>query len=290
MKLKEALLWGIQVLKETPTPTARLDVNLLLEKVLGLDSNLFLRFEDRLLSFEEKEEFTDFIQRRSQGEPIAYLTGQQGFYKYIFNVGPGVLIPRPETEFVVEATLEKVIQKNDSLRFCEFGIGSGCIGLTILKELGQAELLGFEVSKDALQYAIQNAANLQLEDRVTLKEQDVMDIEVQGLRGYFDFVLANPPYIEPIQDDEVWNKKIEKSVYDFEPHQALFAEGGTSAIENWAGVAGDILAKGGYFIFEIGFGQSGSVVQFLNDQGVFDQVEVVKDLSGIDRVVIARRV
>lgn len=217
------------------------------------------------------------LERRLAGEPLAYILGYKDFYRSRFLVGPGVLIPRPETELVVDLALDLV---GASARVADFGAGSGAIGFSILHERSEVDLVAVEKSERAFYYLAQNLKNLGL--RAKLVQSSVEDFSTQiENQNSFDAVVANPPYIGRE------SAEIEDAVKKFEPHEALFAdESGLKAHRQFNESARRILKKGAWYISEIGYDQAEQVKILLSD---FDHVEIKRDLSGRDRVVLARR-
>lgn len=214
--------------------------------------------------------------RRLAGEPLAYVCGFKDFYKHRFLVGPGVLIPRPETEIVVEAALDFLPQGES--RIADFGAGTGCIGISILLERPAARLVAVEKSPDALKYLRRNIKELGVGART-----EVAPIAVEELPDKdFDLIVANPPYIAPTDPN------VEENVRRFEPALALFSDGeGLGAIHRWLDEAARILKVNGRLIMEVGAGQS-KILREYSVQGLkFDSVK--RDLAGHERVLIWRK-
>lgn len=232
-------------------------------------------FEARRLISESEtpEQAREWAKRRLNGEPLAYLSGTKGFYKYEFSVGPGVLVPRPETEHVVEVALKR---KPTASTIADLGSGSGCIGLSLVSDLPEARLWAVEASDKACQTTAQNAEDLAVDDRVTVIFKNAEEWKPSR---QFDLIVANPPYIA------MGDKAVQKSVHDFEPHAALYSGAdGLTAIRAWVPWAFQYLAPGGVFVCEIGTGQSPAVRSIMASSG-FTEIEVVSDLAGHDRVV-----
>jgi release factor glutamine methyltransferase len=222
---------------------------------------------------ENEMQARDWAARRLKGEPLAYLTGTKGFYKYEFAVAAGVLIPRPESEHVVEVALKR---KPGAKTIADLGAGSGCIGLSLVSELEDAHLWSVDASDRACQTVSLNSIDLAVDDRVTVIYKNVEDW--QPTRR-FDLVVANPPYIA------VGDKNVQKSVHDFEPHAALYSGAeGLDAIRSWSAWAAGHLEDGGIFVCEIGTGQSPHVLDIMRNRGFVD-LQVTRDLAGHDRVV-----
>lgn len=218
--------------------------------------------------------------RRISGEPLAYICGYKDFFKSRFEVGPGALIPRPETELVVEAALE-LLALGDT-RIADFGAGTGCIGISILLERPMAKLVAVEKSADALEFLRRNISALKVSDRVRLLAIPVEDLNDNDNDNDFDLIVANPPYISPADPD------VETNVRIFEPAAALFSDQeGYGAIKRWLDVAANALKPKGHLIMEVGAGQAG----LLREHSVRGmKLETVRrDLAGQERVLIWRK-
>ena len=238
-----------------------------------------LNGEKRNLTEQEQQTIKEWKRRRQTGEPLAYILEEKGFYKNIFSVGPGVLIPRPETEFVVEAALALFSQQGPK-QLVEFGFGSGCIGLSLLKEWSQAQLTAVEKSAEALKWAQKNIQKLQLENRVHLFHQDVLGFDTAQK---FPLIVSNPPYIA------TGDTQVEEHVQKYEPYTALYSgSSGLECLSAWTKKAEALLEKGGYWIFEFGSGQTKDVERIMAESG-FQLLKVIKDYAGHDRVVVAQK-
>lgn len=231
------------------------------------------------LSADEWIGFESVIVRRSGREPFQYITGRQEFYGLEFEVKPGVLIPRPETEILVEAAIT-ILCENDKPEFCEIGVGTGCIAVSILHEISDAKAVGVDISKPALELAERNASKHGVRDRLTLREANLF----AGIdKKLFDLIVSNPPYI-PESDLE----SLQIEVGRFEPHSALFGgTDGVDIIERIIAQAPAFLKSSGSLLIEIGFGQAASVVEMF-DTSFWEDVDFLPDLQGIPRVVKAR--
>jgi release factor glutamine methyltransferase len=231
------------------------------------------------LSPDELRVFESFIKRRSSREPFQYIAGVQEFYGLEFEVTHDVLIPRPETEMVVEHAIE-LLPEGDDIRFCEVGVGSGCIAVSILYERPETTAVGVDVSTAALKIAARNAARHGVSDRLRLIRSDVFD----SLSGeMFHAIISNPPYV-PSQD----MGGLQAEVRDFEPHTALtdWADGLT-IISRIVNESPRFLRSHGFLLMEVGFDQS-SKVREMFDPVVWSEPEFFPDLQGIPRLVHAR--
>lgn len=280
MKLKEVFEKSVQFFKDKKIDTARLDAEILLSHVLKLDRlQIYLKYEQPL-SESEITLCREVVRRRSQGEPVAYITGEKGFYGEIFAVGTGVLIPRPETEQIVEEALLFIQQKEiTNARVLDLGAGTGCIGLSILKQNPTATLVSVERSPAAFQYLQKNREALGLVDRSVVQLADVMNFVTDEK---FDIIVANPPYID--RQDPL----VQDTVKKFEPDEALFAAGeGYQDIADWSKKFRSNLATPGLMLFEIGHQQGAETKRLFSEENLFGHVAVLKDLAGLDRVVKA---
>lgn len=233
-------------------------------------------------SAKEIGEIKDEVARRLSGEPLAYILGSKGFHKYEFVVRPGVLIPRPETELLVEVG-SKFISENVSAKVIyDFGCGSGCIGLTMLKEFPFLNLYGWDRSHAAVTTSKENAEKLSVSDR---SEFFLVDLELFNfsLVPKADLIVANPPYIA------TGDTRVEPHVLHFEPYEALFSgPTGLELIESWAKLSFANLKAGGMLVMEVGIDQSPFVDRILENLG-FLHILWHLDLAGVNRVVSARK-
>jgi release factor glutamine methyltransferase len=284
MIVKDVLDKTVQFFKDKKIETARLDAELLLCSALGYKNrvDIYLKFEEPLKE-PELVKCRDFVRRRSQGEPVAYILGEKYFYGFAFKVSPAVLIPRPESELLIEQAL-KWIQKNnfESLCILDLGTGSGCLGLTLAKKIPQAQLTLVDASAEALAIAKENADQLMIADRVQVIHSKVEDL--QDFAQPFDLIIANPPYIAPN------DSRVEEGVQKFEPHLALFSEdNGLGALRSWSHKAAAWLAPKAWMGFEMGADQSEDMKKHFAGLSIFDSISVIKDLSGHSRHIIGEK-
>lgn len=276
MQLKDALRSAITLLEENRVGSPRMNAEVLLMFVLGCDRAYLYAHPERELSPDEQIRYDEALEQRARGVPAQYITGHQEFWGLDSIVGPAVLIPRPETEHLVEAVLElcKTIERP---RIVDVGTGSGCVALALASELPRAEIHATEISADALEVARANAARLLLTDRVTFHAADLLD----GIAGPFDIVASNPPYVGENEYD-----KVQLEVRKFEPRCAVFAgPDGMDIIRRLAPQARAALKPGGYLAIEIGYSQEAAVRAVLCD---WQDVRAVPDLQGIPRVIVAK--
>ena len=277
MQLRDALRSAITMLEENRVGSPRMNAEVLLMFVLGCDRADLYAHPERELSPDEQNRYDEALEQRARGVPAQYITGHQEFWGLDFIVGPAVLIPRPETEHLVEAVLE-LCKTIEHLRIVDVGTGSGCVALALASELPRAEIHATEISADALEIARANAARLLLTDRVTFHSTDLLE----GVPGPFDIVASNPPYVGESEYD-----KVQLEVRKFEPRCAVFAGAdGMDVIRRLAPQARAALKPGGFLAIEIGYSQEAAVRAVLCD---WRDVRTVPDLQGIPRVVVAQK-
>lgn len=278
MQLRQAIQNAVQRLQDAHVGSPRMNAELLAMFVLGCDRAYLYAHGDRGLTKDEVARYDEALGERARGLPAQYITGHQEFWGMDLIVSPAVLIPRPETEHVVETVLV-LARDRAPHRVVDVGTGSGCIALALAKELSGAEIHATEVSGEALEIARANAARHQLEQRIQFHQTDLL----AGMEeGTFDYVVSNPPYIGESEAETV-----EAQVRRFEPHQALFA--GPSGLEVLARVipqAQKVLQPGGWLVMEMGHSSRERVCELLVD---WEEIRVTNDLQGIARVVAARR-
>lgn len=278
MQLKEALIRSVQQLEEAAVGSPRLNAEMLLMFVLGVGRAYLYGHPERELTEEEEDGYAEAIAERARGMPAQYIIGHQEFWGLDFVVTPAVLIPRPETEHVVEAALE-LAQGIERPWIVDVGTGSGCIALALASELKRAEIDAVDISADALEIAKANAARLQLAGRVRFRTGNLL--EGFGAEE-FDLVVSNPPYVGECESD-----KVQAEVRKFEPHVAVFGgPQGTEIVTRLLEQAHRVLKPGGQLLVEIGFSQSEKVRQLAKE---FEDVRFVEDLQGIPRVLVGRK-
>ena len=229
------------------------------------------------------EGFEPLVRRREQREPTGYLTGHREFWNIDIEVGPGVLIPRPETELIVEEVLARVTSRAEGprLRIADVGTGSGCLAVALARWLPGAHIVATDVSDAALRVARRNAARHEVRDRVLVLQGNLL----QGTDGLFDVIVSNPPYV-PAGD----LASLQPEIREFEPVGALDGgPDGLDLIRRLVPEAATRLVPGGWLMFEFGFGQSEGVRAIIANEPRLDLVDVRADLAGIPRVAVARR-
>jgi len=268
-------------LESASVPSPRMNAELLLMFTLECDRAYLFAHPERKLSADEQRRYDQALTERERGMPAQYITGHQEFWGMDLIVSPAVLIPRPETEHVIEAVLARVGRAPspaDSLRIVDVGTGSGCIALALAKELPQPKIDATDTSPAALEIARANAARHQLDDRIHFHQTDLL----QGLeRTAFDFVVSNPPYVGEAEVDQV-----QLEVRKHEPRNAVFAgETGLEVIERLIPQARESLKPGGWLVMEI----SGTITDGVRSLlAGWHDVQVANDLQGIPRVVSSR--
>jgi len=283
MQLKQALDSAYQRFIANEVPSPRLNAEILMTFTLGRDRSFLFAHPERELTAEEQVRYEEVVTQREQGCPTQYITGHQEFWGLDLLVSPAVLIPRPETEHVVETVLELVQEHyrehHDRIRIVDVGTGSGCIALALATELPQAEIHACDVSDEALEMARVNAARLGLGSRVLMRKSDLLSVYAPGT---FDFVVSNPPYVGESEAD-----KVQKQVKDFEPKIAVFSGSeGMDIYRRLLPQALSVLREGGWFVTEIGFSIEEKAKQLLRG---WDDVRTTADLQGIPRVIAARK-
>jgi len=253
----------------------------LLMFVLGVNRAYLYAHPERELTAEERVRYDEVVSQRSTGIPSQYITGHQEFWGLDFLVSPAVLIPRPETEHLVESVLE-LARGIPCPCVVDVGTGSGCIALALAHELRSATVYAVDLSADALEIARANGARLHLDSRLKFMQSDVL-AELAGVHD-FDFVVSNPPYVGLNEAD-----KVQRSVFEFEPRMAVFSgPTGLDVIRPLIQQAYAALKPGGYLATEIGYSMRDAVLGLLHPK-LWSNPIVVPDLQGIPRVIVARK-
>lgn len=283
MQLKQAVDSAYKLFVENDVPSPRLNAELLLLFVLSRERAYLYAHPERELTPDEQANFDEVVRERARGCPTQYITGHQEFWGLDLLVSPAVLIPRPETEHVVETVLELVkeypFDGPGRLKLLDVGTGSGCIALALASELPHAEIHACDISEEALEIARVNAARLALGGKVLFRKSDLLNV-YSGEQ--FDFVISNPPYV-----GEADAEKVQKQVREFEPRIAVFSgQEGLDIYRKLVPQAHEHLRPGGWFVAEIGFSEEAKVRELLDG---WEDVQVTADLQGIPRVVAARK-
>ncbi len=287
MKLKEVLDKTIAFFKDKKFYTPRLDAELLIAHGLKLERiQLYMKY-DQPLNEAELATCRELVRRRITGEPVAYILGYRDFYGHRFEVNSATLIPRPETEHLVEEVSKFAKDKEHSWTVLDLGCGSGCIGLSVLMELPQAKLVAVDVSAKALEVARRNAESLGVSDRVQFIEADAgnADLVMDSFKKFMgqdalDILVSNPPYIAD------GDPGVEENVKKFEPNSALYAEeNGLALLKAWSSSYVGYLNSAALVVMEMGLTQGSEMKTHFEKLGPFNEVRVIKDLSGHDRVI-----
>ncbi len=277
MTLGESLKNAVAALGGAGVGSPRMNAEVLLMFALGCDRAYLYAHPERELTADEQARYQDALEERARGVPSQYITGHQEFWGLDLIVSPAVLIPRPETEHLVEAVLE-LARPLPQPRIVDVGTGSGCVALALAHELADAEIHATEFSPAALEVARANAARLNLQRRIGFHQADLL----AGIPGQFDVVASNPPYVGESEAD-----KVQREVRKFEPTMAVFAGAeGLDTIRRLIPQARKALKPGGWLAMEIGFSQEEKVRGLL---GEWNEVRSVPDLQGIPRVILARK-
>ncbi|CAO0821007.1 Release factor glutamine methyltransferase [Desulfarculales bacterium] len=275
--------WVAEHLQKYGVSAPRLSGELMLTQVLGCTRvDLYLRHEQPL-SPSELAAFKALLLRRRAGEPLAYILGHREFYGLDLVVSPGVLVPRPETEHLVEEVLKR-FERQESPRLLDLCTGCGAVALACLHKHPGLNAVGVDISPQALDLARRNGAKLGLADRVRWLQGDLWE-PLAAAGGFFEVITANPPYV---REDE-W-AGLPGEIRDFEPRQALVSGlEGLDLIGQIVQGARAFLRPQGWLFIEMGLGQTGQAVGLARSVGIYEQVATVKDLAGIERVLCCQR-
>lgn len=278
--LKELYVLGKSRMKQLGIENPELETSLLISKTLGIKTLDIHIHPEKRVDPDKAEELMKLIERRAiRKEPIAYILEEKEFYSRLFNVTPDVLIPRPETEILVEETL-RTIKDIHSPVIVDVGTGSGCIGITICCERKDSVVFATDISMEALVVSHRNAKKHGVLDKVTFVLGDLLTPFKEGV---FDIVVSNPPYVS---ENEL--PKLEPEIRYFEPRTSLIGgKKGTECIEKIINQSKRVLKNGGWCIIEIGYGQAKTVTEVFKTAG-FKDVSTVRDYSGVERVIKGR--
>jgi release factor glutamine methyltransferase len=280
-------------LRAAHVPSHTLATELLLMHALGRDRTWLYTHPEAPLDLADAEKYFALIERRAAGEPTQYLTGKQEFWGLEFEVTPAVLIPRPETEHVMEVALARlgprgfILHLNsglprEKLRVADVGTGSGCLAVALAGELPHAEVFAMDISGAALEVARRNATRHHVADRIHFLQTDLLEALTQEAQS-FDLIVSNPPYVARKDAPQ-----LQREVRDHEPQAALF--GGPSGVEIYARLieeAGKLLRPGGILVLELGYNSAEHVRAILKEQKCWTNVTFTNDLAGIPRVTAA---
>ena len=279
MKINLAINEGSKILRGNFIPSPELDAEILMAKTINRDRNYILLNSNNTLKRNTLDYYYNLIKSRSLGNPIAYLTNKKFFWNSEFYITNDILIPRPDTELIVENIL-RLTKHKDKINFLDVGIGSGCIILSILRERKDFYGTGIDVSKKCLDITKINAGILKLSSRIKLYKSDVDKFNL----GKYDLIVSNPPYIKTKKI-----KYLERDVANFEPRLAL--DGGLDGLSEIRKVikkSSELIKKKGKFVLEIGFDQKNKVIKLLNNEGFYIN-SIEKDLANNDRCIISTK-
>lgn len=304
MQLKDALAQGVELLEKASIPSPRITAEVLLMHAAGCDRTRLYAHLEQELSDCQRVHYGRYLNERLQGKPTQYITGHQEFWGMDFIVNPAVLIPRPETEMVVETALDLArnsFPRGAPLEIADVGTGSGCIAVALAKELPQATIFALDRAPEALEIARQNAERNGVEGRIAFMVSDLLEVRVNDVypldnaqplphgRGSdlppLDMVVSNPPYVS-----ERDRGNVQREVREFEPADAVFAgESGQDVYRKLIPQAVQALRPGGYLVMELGY-DSEVPVRTLLTPSEWNEIRWLPDLAGITRVVAARKI
>jgi release factor glutamine methyltransferase len=280
MNIENILNQGKNILKQNQIPNPFFDSEILLCKSINKEKKYIILNPKEILNTRQFNNFKNLIERRKRGEPIAYIINKKEFWKYEFYVNRDVLIPRPDTETIIEQAL-KIYPKTSGLQVLDIGTGSGCILLSILKERMNFYGTGIDISKKSINISKFNAKKLKLTNRVKFYNSDVDNFQI----GKYDLIVSNPPYIECSN-----LKYLERDVVNFEPKLALSGGyDGFSKIKKVINKASILIKKKGKLILEIGFNQKNKVKEILKKEGFYIN-KIQKDYGNNDRCIISTKI
>ena len=280
MNIQSALTEGLNILKNKSILSAKLDSEILMAKALGKKREYIILNNDKIIKEQNLEYFKQLVQERATRKPIAYLLNKKSFWNSEFYVNKNTLIPRPDTEIILEQVLKFTKNKN-YLNILDIGVGSGCILLSILKERKNFYGTGIDISRNSLEICKMNAKKLLLDRRVKFFKSDVDKFAI----GKYDLIVSNPPYIKTSD-----LKYLESDVIKFEPKLALDGGlDGLSVIRKVIKKSSELLKKNGKFILEIGFDQKNKVIKLLNKRGFYIN-SALKDLAKNDRCIVSTKI
>ncbi len=280
MNIQEAIIQGTKILKNKFIPSASLDSEILMSKIIKRDRKYILLNSNKILNELDLKKFKDLIYMRSKGKPIAYITNKKFFWNNEFKLSKETLIPRPDTELIIEKVLNLTKYKN-KLNLLDIGIGSGCILLTILKEKKNFFGTGIDISKECINITKINAVKLNLINRLKLFKTNVDKFNF----GKYDLIVSNPPYISNYRI-----KYLEDDVAKFEPNTALNGGlDGLSEIRKVVKKSSELIKKKGKFILEIGYDQKNKVTKLLEKESFYIN-SIEKDLAKNDRCIVSTKI
>ena len=280
MKYQEILSAGSKILKLNNIKSYYLDSEILLSLTLKLDRSQLLLNLDKRVENQEKKIFFNFIERRRKNEPIAYITGYKEFWKNKFKVNNNVLIPRPDTETIIEQVLNE-LDINSSKKILDIGTGSGCIIISIINERKKCLGVGIDISKNAVKLAKYNAKIQHIDNRIKFLNSDIDNF----YGGKYDLIISNPPYIKHHEING-----LEKDIKNHEPRVSL--DGGIDGYDKIRLIikkSSTLIKKRGKLFLELGINQTRETLKILNLNG-FYKTKVIKDLSSKNRCIVSTKI
>ena len=280
MNIEKAINEGYLQLKKNKIKSSHLDSEILMSQVIKKDREYLILNLNQKINGKAYKYYHDLINERSKGKPIAYITGKKFFWKHEFYIDQNVLIPRPETELIIEYVLKKYKNKT-KLRLLEIGVGSGCVLLSILDEKKNFLGTGIDLTNKCLKICNNNAIKIGIKNRLKLHKSDIDNFNL----GKYDLIISNPPYIKKID-----LKYLDPDVRDFEPKMAL--DGGLEGLSEIRKVirkSSELIKKKGILILEIAFNQKNDVKKLLNNKGFYIN-KVLKDYANKDRCIISTKI
>ena len=280
MNIYDAIANGNRILKKNNIKSAQLDSEILMSKVLNKNRKYIILNLNKEIQKDNLVKFNELVLERSLGKPVAYLTGKKEFWKHEFNVSEQTLVPRPDSEILVDQIL-KITKNKSKIKILEIGVGTGCILLSILKERNNFSGFGIDISKKCIEISKINATELKLLNRVKFFETNVDNF----FYGKYDLIISNPPYIKKLDF-----KYLEKDVVNFEPKQALDGGlDGTSEIRKVINKSSELIKKNGKFVLEIAFDQKYTIKKLLIEKGFYIN-NIIKDYAKNDRCIISTKI
>ena len=267
-------------LKKKNIKSANIDSEILMSNVIKKDRNYILMNLNKTLSKKNLENFNQLVKQREKGKPIAYLTGKKDFWKYEFEVSQDTLIPRPDSELIVEYIL-KYTKNRSKLNILDIGVGSGCLLLSVLKERNNFYGVGIDINQKCINICKKNTLNLNISNRTKFFKSDIDKFNC----GKYDLIVSNPPYINKLD-----LQYLEKDVIDFEPKIALDGGlDGISVIRKVINKSSDLIKNNGKFFLEIAFDQKNKVTRLLKSKGFYIN-KILKDYSKNDRCIVCTKI
>jgi release factor glutamine methyltransferase len=283
ISIAEAIREGAQTLRQGGVPDSRREAGSLLEHVIYRDRTFIITHAEDLITTEQQQSFHECVARRAEGEPLQYITGHQAFFGLDFEVTKDVLIPRPETELLVETALALVDKSPRAPSICDVGTGSGCIAVVLLHEIQQATAVGIDLSIKGIEVARRNAVRHSVAARISFVVADCLSALGTG-KPIFDLVVSNPPYVAASAVNG-----LQREVRDHEPLLALTpGVDGLTIIRRLLLDSGAFINAGGHLLLEIGFDQ-GAAVERLIDKTSWKLLDIHHDLQGIPRIVALQK-